>query len=192
MGEEGKEKVLQYCYINRLIGDPKAPNTLYFEFKACDPDNKPLTAYINWGDGYQTIVERVTCGRWRVPHRYESPGDYTANILINSETCAGKCEEKPPSCTFWKPNNGRCYPGVTPDPDARMCVDANYNCINRSLVSECSWSVDGVVSRQKPCEFGGGIISAPRGFEASSGTRVSNSLTRTDGSKGSANCIFSA
>src|SRR3989338_1869556 len=192
LGDDGQEKVLQYCYINRLIGDPKAPNTLYFEFKACDPDNKPLTAYINWGDGYQTIVERVTCGRWRVPHRYAAPGDYTANILINSETCAGKCQEKPPSCTFWKPQNQRCYPGEAPDPAAIICISADYNCINLSLVEACTWNVGGTVSNQKPCRFEEVSINLPRGATVGPQSKIANTLKRTDGSTVSANCTFAA
>ena len=124
-GPYGGEKILQYCYFNRFLGEPKASKTMYFEFGACSPTNKKMTAVITWGDNTQQTIERVICGHWRIPHTYQNPGTYSANIVIEGETCAPGCQEpvppksvctEPPTklppfgpCTFWAPDShGRC------------------------------------------------------------------------------------
>lgn len=88
-GTYGGAKILQYCYFNRFLGEPYAGKTMYFEFKACAPDNHPMTGDISWGDGAATHLERIICGRWRVPHIYQHGGDFSANIKIENESCQG-------------------------------------------------------------------------------------------------------
>lgn len=102
-GTYGGQKILQYCYFNRFLGEPFAGKTMHFEFKACAPDNHPMAGDISWGDGATTHLERIICGRWRVPHIYQRGGDFSANIKIENESCQGTAAPAtitpPQSCT---------------------------------------------------------------------------------------------
>ena len=103
-GPYGGQKVLQYCYFNRFLGEPKAGQAMYLEFRACDAKKPRLDGKITWGDCSQQDISRITCGRWRVPHLYEKTGDYVAQIEIGGEKCASTTKPPDPKeCEGEKP-----------------------------------------------------------------------------------------
>lgn len=173
--------VLQYCYFNRFLSEPVTGKSVQFEFKACEPANKKLTAEIDWGDGAPQTVERVICGRWRIPHIYYSVGDKTAKITIKetSETCEDKITigagtlssqpTTPPTASGLPPtsnvNNESC--DLPPacyvwrdDPRERRCSNNNQQiglCLfgarncPLSKIDRCIWSYKGKTAERPGC-----------------------------------------
>lgn len=136
-GPYGGEKVLQYCYFNRFLGEPKAGRTMYFEFKACDAKKTHLDGEITWGDGSTQEIKRITCGRWRIPHIYKTAGSFTANLCIDGECCKGDTATPTPAPAPAAPNSNQPAPSCQPEDkviepiDAVLLVDSTASMANK-------------------------------------------------------------
>ena len=154
-GPYGGQKILQYCYFNRFLGEPKAGLTMYMEFKACAPKKTHLEGEITWGDGTKQTVSDITCGRWRIPHIYKELGTYSANICVEGECCKGEpppqCAPQAPECVIWPTVNGQCPRGT--QNKFSDCAAVNFTpCPDESAVKRCDWVLNGkIVSTKEPC-----------------------------------------
>lgn len=102
---------LYYCFFNRFLSDPFPGKAVEFEFKACDVKHQKFDATVTWSDGSpDQKVERVVCGRWRIPHIYYQTGTYTAKVTVNGQSCEDTIE------VAVKPPKAGGQPGSSPPP----------------------------------------------------------------------------
>ena len=193
----GGEPILQYCRIDRHLSKTDPAGTVYFEFKACHPENANMLANISWGDGApDATVERVTCGRWRVPHLYK-PGTYEANVVIKwkdgQATCTGDTSggggpspnpacQTPAECWFW--------PAQAGEVNSIGHALASYVCADRAEIKKCSWTYNGRTNTEEPCRFENGSIAVLAGSTLKASDKISHTLYFKNGTKESVSCKY--
>ena len=81
---------VDYFYQNVFLSDT-ANVVLEFTLKDCVPKDGSINGTIEFGDSSPAQkLERITCGRWRIPHTYfgddKSPKTYPATLKIGAKT----------------------------------------------------------------------------------------------------------